>query len=112
MTHDRIYENVQNHRDIWGQHFHTVRRGDESTEFVRHYSNDAPEPEYVEMELLGLGVAWLVENRGVPALCVAGNKRYIASAMITELNSTTCNSNSILEAVYAAIGEVKGKGKA
>ena len=107
MTHAELYEIVKDHRDVWGEHFHTVRRGDESTEFVRHYTNDAGEPEHVEMELLGLGVAWLVRTDG----------QFNAYGPVSpgdtfDVPSTTGawgEGTSILAAVYAAIAEVRAK---
>lgn len=106
MTHAEMYEIVKGHRDVWGEHFHTVRRGDESTEFVRHFTNDAPEPEHLEAELLGLGVAWLVDNLGDTIVGKPGRGGYGVRDTWTVPHIHTWGG-SLLAAVYAAIGEEK-----
>lgn len=108
MTNSELYEIVKNHQDVWGQHFHTVRRGDESTIFVRHYANAEGEPAHREMELLGLGVEWLLErskSEVVTHMVSHFFDRYITRAGC--MNSTW--QPSLLAAVYAAIAEVKAK---
>lgn len=105
MTHAELYDIVKDHRDVWGKHFHTVRRGDESTIFVRHYANAEGEPAHREMELLGLGVAWLAKNGGSANIYppMSGSPDYFVSS-----DMSACSGRpSILAAVYAAIAEVK-----
>lgn len=105
MTHAKLYNIVEFHRDVWGEHFHTVRRGDESTEFVRHYTNDAGEPEHVEMELLGLGVAWLVETEKQSRIYAKGR---CCTGFGTMTNGRWLGQgDSILASVYSLIGRLK-----
>ena len=106
MTHAELYEIVKDHRDVWGEHFHTVGRGDGSTEFVRHFTNDAGEPEHVEAELLGLGVAWLVGNLGDTTIGKPNHGGYGVrdTWMFPHIHTW---GGSLLAAVYAAIAEVK-----
>lgn len=94
MTHAELYEIVKDHRDVWGQHFHTVRRSNETTELVRHFSNEQPEPEHLGAELLGLGVAWLAEK-----------KNGIVSLDLMVILAVT-NGSGLLRETYAAIAEV------
>lgn len=107
MTHAELYKIVKDRRDVWGQHFTITVGHDGPVEFVRHFTNDAPEPEHLEAELLGLGVAWLVRTDG----------QFNAYGPVSpgdtfDVPSTTGawgEGTSILAAVYAAIAEVRAK---
>ena len=110
MTHAELYKIVKDRRDVWGQHFTITVGHDGPVEFVRHFTNDAPEPEHLEAELLGLGVVWLVENGG--RFNVYGPMTPDDTFDVPTATKTWSEGTSILAAVYAAIGEVKGKGKA
>lgn len=110
MNHTKLYEITKCHRDVWGKHFHSVGRSNGSTEFVRHYTNDAPEPEHVEAELLGLGVEWLAEHASSMVFVgpVAHDNEYLIC-----VSGVSGKAPSLLAAVYAAIAEVKrGEGTA
>lgn len=107
MTHAELYEIVKDHPDVWGHHFIVEDYGGGLRRFVRHFTHQAEECEHAEMELLGLGVAWLVENgrsaRIYPPLPM--RQEYF-------VGTDDCGDwqlPSLLASVYAAIAEVKAK---
>ena len=112
MTHAELYEIVKDHRDVWGQHFAITVCHDGSVEFVRHFTNEAGEPEHVEAELLGLGVAWLSRNGATPHLHGnTTNSKCRIDYTVTDKDDTEDfyfkYADSPTAAVYAAIGAVK-----
>lgn len=105
MTHAELCDIVKDHRDVWGHHFYMLYSKGKYVELLRHDSNDPLEPEHVEIELLGLGVVWLVENGG--RFNVYGPMTPDDTFDVPTATKTWSESTSILAAVYAAIGEVK-----
>lgn len=105
MTHAELYEIVKDHPDVWGQHFHTVRRSNETTELVRHFSNEQPEPEHLQAELLGLGVAWLLETTTEFHAEYKDGPQGFACMVLCGRYPREYKTK--LAAVYAAIAEVK-----
>lgn len=110
MNQTELYEIVKDHRDVWGKHFGTYhdREYEGSTEFVRRESTDATNTIYVAAELLGLGVAWLVGNLGDTIIGKPNHGGYGVrdTWMVPRVHT---RGGSLLDAVYAAIAEMKAK---
>lgn len=116
MTHPELYEIVKDHADAWNYHFHIVGRGDGSTEFVRRYGNTSDNPSHVEMELLGLGVVWLIcnsptKNVEIHIFGSDGDEACVVHAKARRWRRSGEFTRQLgpLAAVYAAIAEVKAK---
>lgn len=113
MTNAELYEIVKDHRDVWGEHmFPQIHPLHGTIWWANRAMFGMPaNTQLVEPALLGLGVAWLVENGHRPSLHKLKDGRctnwidYDPNGPMD--GGTEIVSKNLLAAVYAAIGEVK-----
>lgn len=107
MTYAELLEIVKDHRDVWGEHlFPEIHKAHGVIWWANRAMGGTPVPAaLVEPTLLGLGVAWLVENGGSARIYppLPTRPEYF-------VGTDDCGGwrlPSLLASVYAAIAEVK-----
>lgn len=105
MTNAELYDIVKDHRDVWWQHFDPICCFGHPYLTRPGMLETAGNEQHIEMELIGLGVAWLAKNGGSANIYppMSGSDEYFVSSDM----SACAGRPSMLAAVYAAIAEVK-----
>lgn len=111
MTHAELYKIVKDHQDVWGSILefvpNTVGGGSFLEHDGKHFVDLSPGRFMAEFTLLGLGVAWLVENLDQATIGIHGGRFSVRDGWMPP--NVSANGGSILAAVYAAIAEVRAK---